>query len=150
MRLFIILILLSAFIQTSFLPINLCLILILSRSLVSYKRSNYILGTVSGIILGVLNGQNIGFWALVFLIVSAIIHSTKKLPFSFTYITVIPIAFLASLMVSFLEKTFFGQTINFVKVFIEAFLTLPAYIFIKFWEERFVVRTDIKLKISNK
>jgi cell shape-determining protein MreD len=127
----------------------LCLILIISTSLVAEKRSNYFVSFAAGTILGILSGQNIGFWALVFLTVARSIHLIRRLPFSLTYLTVIPISLAAIFMVAFLEKLVFGQTINIVKVFIEATVTLPTYIFIKFWEERFIVRPEIRLKIKS-
>lgn len=99
--------------------------------------------------MGALTGQNLGIWPLIFLGTSRLIHLLKKLPFSFNYKTLIPISFLIYLLVSILEKILFGQSINIIKVILETGLTLPTYFFIKFWEERFIVKPDIKLRIKN-
>lgn len=149
MRLFLLLLLLGSFAQTAFLPINLVLIFLITRSLVVEERSNYFGAFFIGVIMGVLTGQNLGIWPLIFLGVVKLINLLKKLPFSFNYKTLIPLAFLIYLTVSFLEKILFGQSINIIKVIFETGLTLPIYFFVKFWEERFIVKPDIKLKIKD-
>lgn len=99
--------------------------------------------------MGVLTGQNLGIWPLIFLGTVRLTHLLKRLPFSFNYKTLIPISFLIYLLVGFLEKILFGQSINSVKVLLETGLTLPTYLFVKFWEERFIVKPDIKLRIKD-
>lgn len=99
--------------------------------------------------MGVLTGQNLGIWPLIFLGTVRFIHLLKRLPFSFNYKTLIPISFLIYLLIGFLEKILFGQSISSVKVFLETGLTLPTYLFVKFWEERFIVKPDIKLRIKD-
>lgn len=149
MRLFIVLLVLSAFIQSAFLPINLCLILIISRSFVEERSSNLIASFLAGIFLGLLTATNIGFWAIIFLAASKIIHIFKSLPLTQSPKLVAPLSLLVIVGVSLIEQIFLGQKINIVKIIIETLLTVPVYIFIRFWEERFIVHSTNKLKIRN-
>lgn len=149
MRLFIVLLVLSAFVQSAFLPINLCLVLIISRSFVEERSSNLIASFLCGIFLGLLTVTNIGFWALTFLAVSKIVHILRNLPLTNSPRLIAPIALVIIIAVSFLEQVFLGQKMNVLKIGFETLLTIPVYIFIRFWEERFVVKSPTRLKIRN-
>lgn len=147
MRLFIVLLVLSAFVQSAFLPLNLCLVLIISRSFVEERSSNLIASFLCGIFLGLLTATNIGFWALTFLAVSKIVHLLRNLPATNSPRLIVPIALIVIIAVSFLEQSFLGQKMTVLKIGIETFLTIPTYIFIRFWEDRFVVKSPTRLKI---
>lgn len=147
MKLFILLLILIALIQTSFLPFNLVLVALLSRSLITEAVENYYLAFGIGIFLGVLASQNIGFWPIVFLLTVKLAYIVKKFPLSANAFTVIPIALVVLVGVEFLQQLVFAQSFDFKKTVTEAALTFPAYLIIKFWEERFIVKREIKLKI---
>ncbi len=141
-------ILLSAFLQTTFLPLNLCLILIICRSYALEERQNYYLALFAGIVLGFLNSQNLGFWPLIFLIVVKITHLVKKLPVTANFLTIIPVAFIQLALVKWLESLIFKSTLNFFFVIVETVLALPLFILIKLWEERFIANKEIKLRLK--
>lgn len=147
MRLFIVLLVLSAFVQSAFLPVNLCLVLIISRSFVEERSSNLIASFLCGIFLGLLTATNIGFWAVTFLIVSKVLHILRNLPLTNNPRLIVPIALIVIVVVSFLEQIFLGQKINLLKIGVETLLTIPVFIFIRFWEDRFVVKAPTRLKI---
>lgn len=149
MRLIIFLAILAIFAQTTFLPLNLALIIILTRTLVVDEPSNYYLAFFAGILLGLQSLTNLGFYPLVFVILVKAINLFKKSPFSNNLLLIIPISFLAFISMSFLEKIFLNTEINFQKIALEMILSIPIYIFIRFWEERFVVKPNIKLRIKN-
>ena len=149
MRLYIFLLILSAFFQTSFVPLNLCLIIIICRSFILSKQSNFFIAFLIGIILGVLASQNLGFWALVFVIITKVSNATKKLPVSSNIFTIIPVIFVLLMLVSLLENLSFKTPINLLKIIIESLLGLPIFYFFKLWEERFVLKSDLRLKIRN-
>lgn len=147
MKLFLFLLIIASFLQSSFLPMNLVLILIICRSYVVDETSNYLNAFIAGTFLGFLTTQNIGFWALILTIVVKIIHLSRKLPVSSNNFTIIPVAFVMILIVSLVEKLVFNLPFNFLKILLESLLCLPTFILIRFWEERFVIRPEIKLKI---
>lgn len=149
MRLIFLLTLIGIFAQTSFLPLNLALIIILTRTLVVDEPSNYYLAFFAGILLGVQSLTNLGFYPLVFVILVKAINLFKKSPFSNNLLLIIPVSFLVFILMSFLEKIFLTTEINFQKIALEMFLSIPIYLFIRFWEERFVVKPNIKLRIKS-
>src|SRR3989344_8289481 len=116
MKLFFLAFLLAAFIQTSFLDINLCLMLIIARSFVVERPSNYTVAFGGGIILGFLSGQNLGYLAVIFLITTKLIQIFKKLPISSNFLTVIPISAVIMVIFAWLESLFFNRTFNLLKV----------------------------------
>lgn len=142
-------IILAALLQTAFIPLNLCLILIIARSFIVKDRSNYLLSFIGGIFLSILSGSVIGFWSIVFLMVVKLIQIIKSLPILSNFQTALPISILILTVISFLEQQLFNQTINFYKILWESLTLLLLYFLVKFWEERFVVRSEIKLKIRS-
>ncbi|MBI3486002.1 hypothetical protein HY025_03585 [Candidatus Daviesbacteria bacterium] len=147
MKLFILILVLAIFLQTTLTPIDLCLMLLICRSFIVDEKINYYLAFFNGIFLGVLTSQNLGFFALFFLITVKLISLIKKTALTANFLSILPVAFLILLTQSFLEKFFFNQTINFNKIYVEVILILPIYLLVRFWEERFIVRPGIKLKI---
>ncbi len=148
MKLFFLIFILAAFIQTSFLEINLCLMLIIARSFVVERPSNYVVAFGGGIILGLLSGQNLGYLAVIFLITTKLIQIFKKLPISSNFLTVIPISAVIMIIFAWVELLLFNHTVNLIKVVLESILILPIYALVRFWEERFIVRHEIKLKFK--
>ena len=81
------LIILSAFLQTSFVGANIVLLFLVCRSFIVESRMNYFLAFFSGLLISILAVQNLGFWALVFLIAVKIGHFNPEiLYFSGSYI----------------------------------------------------------------
>lgn len=137
-----------AFIQTSFLDINLCLMLIIARSFVVDRPSSYIVAFGGGLILGLLSGQNLGYFASIFLVTTKLIQIFKRLPISSNFLTVIPVAAVILLVFEGFEALVFRQTFNPLKTILESITILPIYALVRFWEERFIVKHEIKLKIK--
>jgi hypothetical protein len=148
MRVFIFIFILAAFLQTAFIPINLCLILLICRSFALEDDLNYWMGFFGGIMLSALSSANLGFWTFAFLITVKFIQLAKILPISSNFFTIIPISFIVISLVGLLESFFFEQSFNLMKVFIETAITLPTYILVRFWEDRFMMRQDVRLKIK--
>ncbi len=142
------LIILSSFLQTSFLGINVVLIIIIARSFLMENKANYFLALFSGILLGLLSAQNIGFWPLILLLGTKIAHVLRKMPFNISIITFIPVLIVCVVLAAAAELLFLNQTINWTKVVIEVIVGLPIFTFIRFWEDKFFIRpSTVKLKL---
>lgn len=139
--------LIAAFFQTTFLPINLVLIIIITRSLAYEEALNYYLAIYAGIILGVLSSTNLGIYGIIFLANVKLAHLLRKLPVTANVFTVVVISFALFLSTAFFEMIFLKNSINFQKILIESAISLPIFIIIRIWEERFIVRPNVKLKI---
>lgn len=148
MRFFTLLIILAVFFQTTFLPLNVSLILLLARSLYTDDRRNLYLAFFAGISLGILSSANIGFWPLVFVVVVKIAHGLGKLPAIVNVLTTIPVALILAGSSGLVSAVVLGQSLNYTAVIFESVLVLPVYILLRFWEERFVVKPALKLKIK--
>jgi hypothetical protein len=141
-------IILAAFLQTSFLGLNIVLLIIIARSFLLETKANYFLAFFAGILVGLLSAQNIGFWPLIFLVSVKIAHVIRKLPFSISILTFIPVVISCVLIASTSELVFLKQTINWTKVIGEIVVSIPIFIFIRFWEDKFFIRpSTVKLKI---
>lgn len=150
MKTLIFILIVVAFLQASFLGINLCLSIILARSLCLEDKSNFFLALVFGLFLGLLSSTNIGVWAIIFIVVVKIANLLRRLPFAANLITIFPLSLIIFLGVHFVLSLVLKKSLDFNLALIEALVTLPVYILVRFWEERFTIHSEIKLKISNK
>ena len=142
------LIILSAFLQTSFIGINIVLLFLVCRSFIVESRMNYFLAFFVGLLISILAVQNLGFWALVFLIAVKIGHVFGKLPFNRGLLTALPAIALSVFTATVLQGVIEGQTINWNIPVIEIVIGIPIYFFLSFWEDRFMVHTsNVKLKL---
>lgn len=148
MKTFIFIIILAAFLQTAAIPVDLVLLLILSRSLITTDSLNLYLAFFAGILLGLLTPTNLGFYALFFIFISWVGQLLRKTPLISNILTILPISFIAVLALSLVLKLFQGESINLTHILVDTLLSLPIYIGVRFWEERFIVPTGIKLKMS--
>lgn len=149
MKIFIFLLILAAFLQSVFIPIDLVLILLINRSLVLPEKQNLYAGFFVGLLVGLLQIQNLGFWVLVFLLVAKVSSLSKKLPFSKNVITILLINIAILTMVSFFSMVFLKTSFNSNNLIWESILSLPVYFLFLFWEERFVVKSEGRLKLRN-
>lgn len=148
MKLFVFLLIITALLQTTFLQVNPVLVLLICRALIREEIANYYSAFFIGILLGILESKNTGFYALFFVIIVKIIHLIKSTPISAYFLTVIPTTLVFSFALNYLKYLFFGQTVNIYIPPIDALLSLPVYFLLKIWEERFVAKQGIKLKIK--
>jgi hypothetical protein len=148
MKLTIFLLTLAVFIQTAFLPVNLVLIFLISRTLVIDNRSNLHLALYAGVLMGVLMSVNIGFYPLLFLVIVQWLNMLKKLAISNSLLIVPVLTFLSLLLIAISEQLFLKQSFNFMNIIVQSVLSLPIYILIRFWEERFIVAPPLKLKFK--
>lgn len=148
MKLFAFLLLLAAFLQTSFLSLNLCLLLLISRSYAVHKKDNYYLAFLAGIIIGILTTVNLGIWPLIFLVVVLLCHTIRRLPIMNRTITVVPLTLIILLVVNGLEFLFFKTPVNWLTLVIGSIINLPIFYLVKEWEERFITKPGLKLKYS--
>lgn len=146
MKAFMLILIVAALLQSSVVPFNLVLLLLLARSLVKPSLGNLWLGFFSGILLGLLTSQNLGFYALVLVGMVELMNLLKSAPVSSNYLTV-PLVAAVLLIVSVLEQLFLHQLSNWNLIVVETALFLPVFVTVKFWEERFIPTPAIKLKL---
>lgn len=149
MKLFVLLLSLAALLQSAFLGINICLILIVCRAFMRPNKENYYLAFGLGVAIGLLTGQNLGLWAVVYLLAVKLSHMTAKMPVSANILTVLPAAITAVMLSVLAEKFVLGQSIQYTKLAYEIILSLPVFLFVKFFEERVIASPDLKLRLKS-
>lgn len=148
MKTLLLFILLFAFLQSAFLPINMVLVLIVARSLVTDGRENLYLAFFGGLILSFLTQINLGYYSLVFILIVKLAMMIKKLPISFNFLVTFVAGALLVILASIADSLFISQPVEFTSLLVEALLVVPCYFLIKIWEERFVATPHTKLKIG--
>lgn len=150
MKTLIIILILCAFLQTTILPIDLVLLVLIFRSYLVSDKSNLYLAFFFGLLISHLSGTPLGIQSVVYLLIVEIVRVISRIPALNSIITIIPITFVALTFNSVVLAVVNGSSIQlWPEILLESIAALPVYLLIKFWEERFVIRPEIKLRIKN-
>lgn len=138
---------LFAFTQSAFLPFNLVLVLLVARSLAVEDRNNLVLAFAGGLVLSFLTQVNLGYWPLVFILTVKLTAMVKKLPISFNPLIIFLSGSVIVLLVALTGSLFINEKIQIFSHIIESVLIVPVFYLVRAWEERFVVKGAIKLRM---
>lgn len=148
MRFLVIILILCAFLQTTLVSTNLILLILLCRSYITNDKSNLYLALFFGILVSHLSGTTLGVQSVVYLIVVELARILGKMRVSNSLLIIVPLVILSTIFNSSALSYFLHASIQlWPNVAIETSLSLPIFFLIKLWEERFVVKPDIKLRI---
>lgn len=147
MKALIFILLISTFLQTTIWSLELTLIIILIRAAIKPEKENLYLSFGFGLLLAHLLLLPWGSLSLLYLIlVAAVSLIFKRWHLEHPLILILLVLsgiLVDALVVSALIKSW---DISFFKLLSEFLLILPIYIMVKFLEERFTVKSEIKLK----
>lgn len=148
MKTLIVILIIASFLQTTILPVNLCLIILICRSYIKISPSNLYLAFIFGILISHLNLVTLGLNSLIFIVCVQITQSLSKTRLAGNSLLIVPITFVLLSFYGIITSVFLSQSLEiFPKVFLESLISLPVLYALKIWEERFIVRGDIKLKM---
>ncbi|HLC87832.1 MAG TPA: hypothetical protein VJG66_02145 [Patescibacteria group bacterium] len=147
MKTFLLLLILSSFIQSAFLPFNLVLVLLVARSLAVEDRNNLVLAFAGGLALSFLTQTNLGYWPLVLVLTVKLTGMIKKLPLSFNPLIIFLSGIVIVWAVALTGSVFINEKIQISNHLIESVLIVPVFYLVRAWEERFVVKGTIRLKM---
>lgn len=148
MKTIIIILIIAAFLQTTILPLDLVLIILVCRAYVRSGKGNLYLAFFIGLILSHLNLTPMGIQSILNLAFVQITQMLSKSRLAGNSLVIILLSFGALLTNEVINSLLLNQTLQiFPKVLVESILALPILYLLKIWEERFIVRKDIKLKI---
>lgn len=148
MKTLIVILIIASFLQTTILPINLVLIILICRSYLKISPSNLYLAFIFGILISHLNLITLGFNSLIFIFCVQITQGLSKTRLAGNSLLIVPITFVLLSLFGILNSIFIHQSLDlFPKALIESLISLPILYVLKIWEERFIVRGDIKLKM---
>lgn len=137
-----------SFLQGSGLPVNLVLLILIARSLVVSDKRNFWLAFSFGLFLSYLLNLPLGLLSLLYLLVVSAIYIIKK-----THIASHPLILILLSLVFVTLDHLTGQLgsklhISYFLISIEMILVVPVYLIVRFWEERFTPRGDVRLKMG--
>lgn len=147
MIIFLILLLIS-FLQVTIIPLELILLILISRSFIVEEKFNFWLAFLIGLVLSLLTGYPLGFLSLLYLFVVKLTSLIKKLTFTNNWFSILPITLFFLIMEQGIKKINYGINWNLQTLIIETILILPVYLIVRFWEERFIPQKEIRLKVG--
>jgi len=148
MKTLIIVLTIASFIQTTILPLDLVLLILICRAYLKPIKSNLILSFVFGLIISHLELTPLGIHSIIYLILIQLTESVSKFRLAVNSLLIIPVAFVILSLNQAALSLISHRTIEFPKVIFESLLSLPVFYLIRLWEERFIVRREIRLKIK--
>ncbi|MDO8498200.1 MAG: hypothetical protein Q7S44_00180 [bacterium] len=135
-----------SFLQSTLTSWDLVLVVLICRSFIVGDRQNLWLAFSFGILVSYLLGLPLGILSLVYLLAVVLVEMVRKTQVSSQFLVVVPLSFGALLFGQLVRN--FGSGIDFLTLILQALLSFPIYLLLLFWEERFIPKKDIKLKIG--
>lgn len=147
MKTLIIVLTIVAFLQTTILPLDLVLLILICRAYIRPDQVNLYLSLGLGLLISQLDLSPLGLHSVVYLALTTLTSSLSKSPLARNSLLIIPISFVLLFLNQMIISLITHQTPELGKVIFESLLALPILYLIRLWEERFIVRKDIKLKV---
>lgn len=148
MKTLIAILIIAAFLQSTILPLDLVLIILICRAFIKEGGNNLFLAFALGLFISHLNGNLLGFKSFFYLVIVYSTQLISKSRFAKNSYLLIPLSLLFLSLNTAAVSLFTNQTIRFFpKVVIETILCIPVFYLLRIWEERFIVKKDIKLKV---
>lgn len=147
MKTLVVILVLLAFVQTTVIPVDLVLIIILLRAYIRVDKTNLYLAFAMGLLISFLQQFPLGVYSLIFLVLTQLTHLFSKLPILKNFLSVIPVIFILLTANQLVASLPASRSPDWPRIIWGTVLALPLYFALKFWEERFIVRPEIKLKV---
>lgn len=148
MKTLIFILVIIAFIQTAVLPLDLILLILICRGYIKTEEKNLYLAFGFGILIAHLEVLPLGLVSIVYLTLVQLTQMLSKFSLAGHFLLIVPLTFVLLSLNQITTSLLIHQTPElFPKVIIESFLSLPVLFLVKLWEERFIVKHEIKLKL---
>lgn len=136
------------FLKGAILPFDFVLMILVARSFIVAEKSNYYLAFFFGLLGSVLLGYPLGLLSLIYLISVQVSHIIKTTHLAAYWIVILPLTFFCLFIEQLILKLLNISNFNLTFIIIPTILILPIYFIVRFWEERFIVTKEIKLKMG--
>lgn len=147
MKTLIIILIITAFLQTTILPIDLVLLILICRAFVKLDKSNLFLGFFFGLLTSHLSLSYLGFQSLIYLVIIQVTQMLSKSRLTSHLLWIVPISFSFLSLNQLINSLFTYQIFSLQKILFASILSLPILFLVRLWEERFIVHKEIKLKV---
>ena len=149
MKILVSVLLFLSFLQTTIVSLDLVLIILIARAFIKEERNNLYLGFIFGLLISHLSLLPLGLLSIVYLVIIELVHLVSHSRFAKHFLLIIPLALTMLLFEQVIISLITNKEITLSwMIFIETAVTLPVYFVLRIWEERFIVKKEIKLKIN--
>lgn len=147
MKTLIVILIIASFLQTTILPIDLVLLIFICRAYIVNEKNNLYLAFAFGLLISHLNLTNLGFFSLIYLICLQITQMLSRLRLAGNPLLIVPTSLVLLFLSHFTNSVVNHAALEYFNIFLSSLLSIPILYLLRFWEERFVVRKEIRLKI---
>lgn len=148
MKTLLVILIFAGFMQSTIIPFDLVLIILICRSYIRSDKNNLYLAFAFGLFSSQLNLTAFGIQSMIYLFIVAITESLSRSRLAGNPFIIIPLSFVLISFNQVVLSAIIGQSIKiFPANLIESLLSLPILYLVRLWEERFIVRSSIKLKV---
>lgn len=147
MKTLIIILIIASFIQTTILPVNLVMLILICRAYIKSNQTNLYLAFVFGILTSHLDLSNIGIQSLLNLSFVEVTEILSKLRLAGNPFLIVPLAVFFTTFSQFVGLVQNHGSFEFQTVILTSILSVPTLFLVRLWEERFIVREGIKLRV---
>ncbi|MCL5784650.1 MAG: hypothetical protein M1142_04850 [Patescibacteria group bacterium] len=147
MKTLIVVLIIAAFLQSTIVPVDLVLIILICRAYVRSERQNLYLGFAFGLLTAHLNLTGLGLQSLIYLAAIQATQALSRIRLAGNPLMIVPICLVFLSFSQAINSFINHQTLELTKVFFVSFLSLPTLFLLRLWEERFIVRKEIKLRM---
>lgn len=138
----------ASFIQSSLLSVQLILMALLARSFIVTDRLNFGLAFGLGLLLSLLTGGKLGVLSIVYLLGVILIYFIKERSVGSHWAILLPITIFMLMLDAGVKSLIFGASLDIRSTLLQTVLVLPLYFITILWEERFVIKKEIRLKVG--
>ncbi len=147
MKTLIIILIIASFIQTTILPVNLVMLILICRAYIKSNQTNLYLGFIFGILTSHLDLSNIGIQSLLNLSFVEATEILSKLRLAGNPFLIIPLVVFFITFSQFVSLIQNHGSFEFQTVILTSILSVPTLFLVRLWEERFIVKEGIKLRV---
>lgn len=145
----IIILVFASLIQSSLLPINLVLMILIIRSFIVDAKSNFYLAFIFGLVISLLQGQMMGLISLINLFSVSLITVLKRSQIVQNFITLMLAGVALLTIENIIQSLIIQATLDFKLAIYQTIILPLMYLLVRFLEERFVVQKEIKLRLKS-
>lgn len=147
MKTLIIILIIASFLQTTIIPVDLVLLILICRAYIRSEKQNLYLGFAFGLLTAHLSLTSLGLTSLIYLLVIQFTQILSKLRLAGNPLLIVPVSLVLLSFSQIAYSVINQQTLELTGILFATFLSLPVLFLVRLWEERFVVRKEIKLRV---
>ena len=148
MKTLIVVLILFSFLQATLIPFDLVLIFLILRAYEISGKENLYLAFGFGLLVSYLENSPLGVYSLIYLGLILTTQFYKKTPISSSLLFGLPLIVMILSINLIITSLLFSSSIQlFPRVLYETLVAVPVYFILKNWEERFVFKNEVKLRV---